>query len=444
MVDSAVGGPGGKHSRCSWIARKCPIYYGYVVIALCIAGQAGGACFGSIYINTLTMPRVYDDMLRSGVSRQTVSTMWLCGTLCAAAATPFYGRMIDRFGARLCEPAGLVVMAVGMVCLSQVPGDGKGSAVTSLALAQLAASFFLIRSAALGMLNPYYTTVINQWWQRRRGMAIAAVGTFYQLIAATNAQLYQAALDGPAGWRQAILNWSLVPALVTLPMLLLLFRTPESVGLLPDGDPPGSAAAVANETEPAGAYAKLSTADDDDNDGGGDAEVGGRMKHRKIQYLGSRSLEEASMKRMVDFGNLGLGKPSASSVPVGGEGAVARSRLAAAAAAAAGGSGGIKRQWTRAEALRTRAVWMLATDKFFSAVIGAGCSQVLLQVLLENDAVGVDIAKHVMIPNGLAQVSRALTAACWGWCWCGCRCWRAFAGYAHTRTLPGDRRHCPC
>ena len=73
-----------------------------------------------MYINTLTMPRVYDSMTAAGVSRQLISTMWLCGTLAAAVATPFYGRAIDRFGARVCEPAGLVFMAAGMALMSQV------------------------------------------------------------------------------------------------------------------------------------------------------------------------------------------------------------------------------------------------------------------------------------------------------------------------------------
>jgi hypothetical protein len=42
--------------------------------------------------------------------------------------------------------------------------------------------------------------------------------------------------------------------------------------------------------------------------------------------------------------------------------------------------------FTRAEALRTMPIWILAFDNFSCAIIGAGCSQVLLQVLRENGA----------------------------------------------------------
>jgi hypothetical protein len=36
--------------------------------------------------------------------------------------------------------------------------------------------------------------------------------------------------------------------------------------------------------------------------------------------------------------------------------------------------------FTRKQALRTLPVYLLSVDKFFAAIIGAGCSQVLLQV----------------------------------------------------------------
>ena len=54
------------------------------------------------------------------------------------------------------------------------------------------------------------------------------------------------------------------------------------------------------------------------------------------------------------------------------------------AAQNAAGSG----DFTRSEALRTLPLYLLCIDKFFSAIIGAGCSQVFMQVLKENGAVG--------------------------------------------------------
>lgn len=41
---------------------------------------------------------------------------------------------------------------------------------------------------------------------------------------------------------------------------------------------------------------------------------------------------------------------------------------------------GIHRRGFDAQALRTMPVYLLSVDKFFAAIIGAGCSQVLLQV----------------------------------------------------------------
>ena len=56
------------------------------------------------------------------------------------------------------------------------------------------------------------------------------------------------------------------------------------------------------------------------------------------------------------------------------------------------------------QALRTLPIYFLAFDNFSCAIIGAGCSQLLLLVLRENGAVGVDIARHIVIPNGVAQM----------------------------------------
>eukprot|EP01043_Picozoa_sp_COSAG02_P044759 COSAG02_NODE_4028_length_5886_cov_2.738552_6_plen_103_part_00 len=56
--------------------------------------------------------------------------------------------------------------------------------------------------------------------------------------------------------------------------------------------------------------------------------------------------------------------------------------------------------------------YILGIDIFFAAVIGAGTVQVLKQVLRENDANEVSVAKHVMIPNGIAQALLPFVA---GW-----------------------------
>ena len=68
--------------------------------------------------------------------------------------------------------------------------------------------------------------------------------------------------------------------------------------------------------------------------------------------------------------------------------------------------------FTRQEALRTLPVYLLAFDGFCGAIIGAGCSQVLLQSLADNGAVGVDIAFHVVYADGVAQMIQPVLA---GW-----------------------------
>ena len=59
--------------------------------------------------------------------------------------------------------------------------------------------------------------------------------------------------------------------------------------------------------------------------------------------------------------------------------------------------------FTRKEALRTPAIYILAIDKMVATTVGVSCGQLLLLTMRENGVVGVDIALHVMIPCGLMQ-----------------------------------------
>ena len=46
-----------KLSRCSWIARKCPFFYGYVIIALCVCGQVEFLSPSALTLPTRHQPR---------------------------------------------------------------------------------------------------------------------------------------------------------------------------------------------------------------------------------------------------------------------------------------------------------------------------------------------------------------------------------------------------
>eukprot|EP01043_Picozoa_sp_COSAG02_P044630 COSAG02_NODE_4005_length_5922_cov_40.612227_1_plen_253_part_00 len=209
--------------RCASVPDKFCYFYGWNLVAVGVLCTSLGSHIGSVFINTLTMARVYDDFFDLGFERSTVSFCWLCGTLAAAVATPLLGSALDRFGARTCMPLALMMLASGMVVL------GISDTLYTLPLA-----FFLIRGASLGAINPFVSGTLGQWFAAKRGKAVAIVGVSSQII--TNvmvAPVFQLLLN-TVGWRQTHLVCAIVPVGVALLAALVMCHTPESVGMLPD------------------------------------------------------------------------------------------------------------------------------------------------------------------------------------------------------------------
>ena len=55
------------------VARKCPCFYGWVVVAACSFVSAFVAHIGAMHINVLTMPLIYAEFFERGVARSTIS-----------------------------------------------------------------------------------------------------------------------------------------------------------------------------------------------------------------------------------------------------------------------------------------------------------------------------------------------------------------------------------
>ena len=331
------------------IATRTPFFYGWIIVAQAIVYNCS-IHFGNLFINMLTMARLYDDFAEQGVLRSSVSFMWMFGSIGASFGTPFYGMAIDRWGARTMVPVGLIGLACAMWTLA-----AAGAHPPTFYL--LPVAFFMMRSCANGMVSPFSQNVTNQWFDRRRGRAISMLGVSCMLISANpifgTATAWQDALDG-MGWRAAHVYGAFIPLLMAIPARLFLFSTPESVGCTQDGDPP-----------PPTADRTLDHEDD----------------------------EEASLLSHDDSGKSEQ-KERQPPRPSGSPRAVSSD------------------DFTRAEALRTLPLYLLCVDIFFSAIIGAGCSQVFMQVLKENGAVGVDIARHVVVPQGMTQATLPLIT---GW-----------------------------
>jgi MFS family permease len=207
------------------VGRRRP-YYGWVIVAV-----ATLAVFMSSPGQTYVAAVFVDPMQQeTGWSRTLISGLYTAGSLTAAAGMFLVGRLMDRRGPRLTLAAVGGFFGLTALAMSRVTHP-----------LQLYAGFVLLRLLGQGSLTLIPTTMVALWFVRLRGRAmsmtsigaIAGQATFPPL-----AHLLIARTDWRTAWVvQAVLIW----ALLLPPVLLLVRRTPESMGLRLDGDPPRQA-----------------------------------------------------------------------------------------------------------------------------------------------------------------------------------------------------------
>ncbi len=208
------------------ITARTPFFYGWVILAVCslslfISGP------GQTYSISLFVDPIIADL---GWSRTLVSGLYTAGSLTAGAVMIMMGRLLDRYGARTMMTLVGVLFGFAALWMSSVEHP-----------IELYAGFTALRILGQGSLTLIPTTLIALWFIRKRGkaMAIGAIGT-----AASSAAFPFVihALVASIGWRNAwIVLAFTIWALLLLPAVLLVRQTPESVGLLPDGQSPEQA-----------------------------------------------------------------------------------------------------------------------------------------------------------------------------------------------------------
>lgn len=162
-----------------------------------------------------------------GTSSAELATAYGAATLVAALLLPVTGKAFDRFGPRRAL-AGITVL-LGLACFF----FGAAANVFWLTIGFGLLRFFGQGSMMLGSAN-----LVSQWFSLRRGFAMSLMALGFALSMAVHPPLSQYLVDW-VGWRQAWIVLGVSTWVIMLPpVLLLVFDTPESVGLRPDGEKP--------------------------------------------------------------------------------------------------------------------------------------------------------------------------------------------------------------
>jgi MFS family permease len=143
----------------------------------------------------------------------------------AACIAPLVGTLVDKYGGRWLIVIGTAIVATGYFFLSSV------DSFTEFAWIRL--GVVTLGDAMMGYM--VVNVIIAQWFVRHRGraLAISSMGVGFAKVCMP---VVAASLILWLGWRQTWLAFALMTlGLLVLPALLLIRRSPEAMGLLPDG-----------------------------------------------------------------------------------------------------------------------------------------------------------------------------------------------------------------
>ena len=201
--------------------RSTPIFYGWWIVAVSLVIDA---CKHGTFNRGFTL---YILPIRNelGLSVTAISLAEMLGRLEGGVLGPVMGYLTDRFGAGAILVFGGLMSGLGFIFLSQTN------------------SLFVFMVIFVGMLSVGFRSgynnatlaAVNQWFRRQRSLAMSIVAAGNGLGGAVLAPL-EGLMVASLGWRTAALVSGLGILVVVVPLSFLVRRSPESMGLLPDGD----------------------------------------------------------------------------------------------------------------------------------------------------------------------------------------------------------------
>ena len=200
-----------------------PFYYGWLVMAM-----AAVATFASTGMTQVVLGGIQDFIIDdTGWNRSTIALAVTLGTWTSGLMSPFIGRLADRHGPRWLMPVATIVVAIAFFSLAE------GSEVW-----QFYAAYILGR----GLGNPILIgvvprTVAVNFFRRRRNFALALNSLNRPIGSAINIQII-AVIAVKYSWRTAYRYMGALSLAMVIPLIIIMRRRPEDIGLLPDGAEP--------------------------------------------------------------------------------------------------------------------------------------------------------------------------------------------------------------
>jgi sugar phosphate permease len=163
-----------------------------------------------------------------GVSRAAISLVFSMSRSEGGPIGPVAGWLIDRFGPRPVLFVGTLLSGTGFLLLSRTDN------IWTFGLVYLA---MITIGSDLAFSNSL-SALANNWFHRRRALAMSSYHAVSSLGPALLVPVL-ALLIAYQGWRTGAMVAGVIILAVALPLTFLVRSTPESAGLLPDGETTG-------------------------------------------------------------------------------------------------------------------------------------------------------------------------------------------------------------
>ena len=196
-------------------------FYGWIIVAVANLGIFSSGPGQSHTFSVFVGP-IGKDLDLSSTS---IASAYGLATLIAAFMLPYMGKLIDKYGAR--KTLIIVSIILGFSCVF------FGAASNFL---MLTVGFGFLRFFGQGSLMLGCANLVSQWFDKKRGFAMSLMALGFGISMAIHPPLSQFLID-EYGWKFAWVFLGVSTWMIMVPTLYILaWNTPESVGLLPDGD----------------------------------------------------------------------------------------------------------------------------------------------------------------------------------------------------------------
>ena len=200
------------------------MFYGWVIVATLFVVNFATHATGALNLGLFIVP-MGDEL---DISRGLFGWLTTSRSLAGGVAGIVIGRLVDRFGPRVLLPISSLITGL---CVIGVAFAGN---VVHLFVLFSVMGLSGLNNQGGGLLT---SVPVAKWFVRKRGTAMALTSVGLGVGGATIVPLTQVLIH-QVGWRDAWLYLGILSMALIIPITsIFLRRSPEDMGLRPDGDP---------------------------------------------------------------------------------------------------------------------------------------------------------------------------------------------------------------